>query len=297
VGKVVNGVFKKGWLYQDQLNPVAELDSTGQVVSRFVYGTKGHMPDYLVKSDSTYRFITDHLGSVRLVVNVETSHIAQCLDYDEFGNVLVNTNEGFQPFGYAGGLFDEKTGLVRFGARDYDAGVGRWTAKDPIGFASGLLNIYSYCASNPICFFDSSGLQVNPTGGSVRGQDVWGSGHYGASRDSGTRSHAGVDYIGNVGGAVVAPYSGSMEVLNENEVRITTLPDATSTQISCRLLHIVPNDAVGSIRQVTEADTIGRVEDITGQYPGITTHVHLEIYTIQDGQTTRQNPRNYIPEP
>ncbi|MEJ2629455.1 MAG: RHS repeat protein, partial [bacterium] len=49
VGKVVNGEFKKGWLYQDQLNPVAELDSAGNVIARFVYGTKGHVPDYMVK--------------------------------------------------------------------------------------------------------------------------------------------------------------------------------------------------------------------------------------------------------
>jgi len=158
VGKVVNGQFKKGWLYQDQLNPVAELDSTGQIVSRFVYGTKGHVPDYIVKNDSTYRFITDHLGSVRLVVNTANGHIIQRLDYDEFGNVLVNTNEGFQPFGYAGGLFNVETGLVRFGARDYDAVVGRWTAKDPVDFDGGDTNLYCYVVNDPINSLDIRGL-------------------------------------------------------------------------------------------------------------------------------------------
>jgi len=54
----------------------------------------------MVKGDSTYRFITDHLGSVRLVVNVETRAVAQRIDYDEFGNVLLNTNPGFQPFAF-----------------------------------------------------------------------------------------------------------------------------------------------------------------------------------------------------
>jgi len=122
-----------------------------------VYGTKGHVPDFMVKGDSTYWFITDHLGSVRLLVNVETGHITQRLDYDEFGNVLVNTNEGFQPFGYAGGAFDEQTGLVRFGARDYDAGMGRWTAKDPVGFSSGQLNFYGYVLNDPINLIDNNG--------------------------------------------------------------------------------------------------------------------------------------------
>ena len=44
---------------------------------------------------------------------------------------------GFQPFGFAGGIYDLHTALVRFGARDYDAFTGRWTAKDPISFAGG----------------------------------------------------------------------------------------------------------------------------------------------------------------
>ena len=157
MGKVVNGQFKKGWLYLDQLNPVAELDSAGNVILRFVYGTKGHVPDYMVKNDTTYRFITDHLGSVRLVVKAANGHVAQRLDYDEFGNVLVNTNPEFQPFGYAGGLFDEQTGLVRFGARDYDAGVGRWLAKDPIRFF-GSINLYLYAVNNPVNYIDIYGF-------------------------------------------------------------------------------------------------------------------------------------------
>lgn len=37
-------------------------------------------------------------------------------------------------FGFAGGLYDRVTGLVRFGARDYDPSVGRWTTKDAIPF-------------------------------------------------------------------------------------------------------------------------------------------------------------------
>ena len=45
-----------------------------------------------------YRFITDHLGSVRLVVNAETGQVVQRMDYDAFGRVLNDANPGFQPF-------------------------------------------------------------------------------------------------------------------------------------------------------------------------------------------------------
>ena len=68
----------------------------------------------------------------------------QQLEYDEFGVVTLDTNPGFQPFGFAGGLYDADTGLVRFGARDYDAVTGRWTAKDPIGSAGGSANLHQY---------------------------------------------------------------------------------------------------------------------------------------------------------
>ena len=90
----------------------------------------------------TYRILSDHLGSPRLVVNASTGEIVQRVDYDEFGNIILDTNPGFQPFGFAGGLYDHDTGLVRFGARDYDPETGRWTAKDPIGFSGGDTNRY-----------------------------------------------------------------------------------------------------------------------------------------------------------
>jgi RHS repeat-associated protein len=58
-----------------------------------------------------------------------------------------------------GGLHDAATGLVRFGARDYDARTGRWTAEDPIGFDGGDANLYAYVANDPINFFDLNGLE------------------------------------------------------------------------------------------------------------------------------------------
>ena len=69
---------------------------------------------------------------------------------------MLDTNPGFQPFGYAGGLYDTDTGLVRFGARDYDAQVGRWTAKDPIGLEGGL-NTYLYANGDPLRYTDPTG--------------------------------------------------------------------------------------------------------------------------------------------
>lgn len=47
---------------------------------------------------------------------------------------------------------------MRFGARDYDAETGRWTAKDPILCAGGDTNLYIYVGNNPVNFVDPFGL-------------------------------------------------------------------------------------------------------------------------------------------
>ncbi len=157
IGKMVDSVLVQGFLYKDQLNPVAELDGSGQVVARFVYGSKMHVPDYMVKNGVTYRILTDHLGSPRLVVNVGTGQVVQEMAYDAFGNIITDTNPGFQPFGFAGGLYDQHTKLTRFGARDYDAEVGRWTTKDPLNFSGGDTNLYAYVFNDPVNLIDPTG--------------------------------------------------------------------------------------------------------------------------------------------
>lgn len=158
IGKRVNGVLIQGLLYHDAFEPVAELDGNNNIVSRFVYGSRSNTPDYMVKGGSTYRIITDQIGSVRLVVDVSTGAIAQRIDYDEYGVVLNDTNPGFQPFGFAGGIYDTQTKLTRFGARDYDAETGRWTAKDPILFLGRSANLYSYAHLDPVNRTDLNGL-------------------------------------------------------------------------------------------------------------------------------------------
>ncbi len=152
IAKKLNGQIVERWIYSGQLSPVAELDSAGNIVARFV-------GSYMVKGGNVYRLITDHLGSIRLVVDGNSGVVVQRVDYDEFGNAVYDSNPGFQPFGFAGGLYDNDTKLVRFGARDYDASVGRWTKKDPIGFGGGL-DFYAYVLNNPINYWDPEGIDI-----------------------------------------------------------------------------------------------------------------------------------------
>ncbi len=62
----------------------------------------------------------------------------------------VDTNPGFVPFGFAGGLYEADTKLVRFGARDYDPQFGRWTSKDPILFGGATLTFMATLKTIPL---------------------------------------------------------------------------------------------------------------------------------------------------
>jgi RHS repeat-associated protein len=162
-----SNTISQQFVYDNQLRVAAELGNNGATVtSVFVYGTKPNVPDYMIQGGTTYRIISDWLGSVRLVVNASNGAVVQQLDYDEFGNVLPSSFDTtcapsaqcfpFQPFGFAGGLQDRDTRLVRFGARDYDPQVGRWVSKDPSLFGGGL-NVYKYSGDDPVNYIDADG--------------------------------------------------------------------------------------------------------------------------------------------
>jgi RHS repeat-associated protein len=73
--------------------------------------------------------------------------------------VQSDSNPGFElPLGYAGGLWDGSTGLIRFGFRDYDPQAGRWTTRDPTLYAGGQVNLYAYVGNDPVNRRDPNGL-------------------------------------------------------------------------------------------------------------------------------------------
>jgi RHS repeat-associated protein len=151
VAEKVNGAVVRKWIYKSQLTPVAEFDGAGTLLARYLNGIT-------VKGSTSYRVVTDHLGTPRLLVNSTTGAVAQRLDVDEWGQAIADTSGGFQAFGFAGGIYDLDTGLVRFGARDYDPLVGRWTAKDPIRFQARDSNLYRYVTDDPVNGRDLTGL-------------------------------------------------------------------------------------------------------------------------------------------
>ena len=156
IAKMVNGSITEKYLWQGLTRLLAVYDGSDNLLMRFDYAD-GRMPVAMTQGVSTYYLTYDQVGSLRVVTD-DFGNVVKSIDYDSFGNIINDTDPTFEvPFGFAGGLLDRDTGLVRFGYRDYEPDVGRWTAKDPILFAGGDTDLYGYVLNNPVNWVDPSG--------------------------------------------------------------------------------------------------------------------------------------------
>jgi RHS repeat-associated protein len=171
IAKKVNGAITEKYLWSGLTTLLAVYDGSDNLVMRFRYAD-GRMPVAVEKSGATYYLAYDQVGTLRAVAD-SSGNVVKEISYDSFGFVINDTNPGFGiPFGFAGGLYDRDTGLVRFGYRDYDPDTGRWTAKDPIGFAGGDSDLYGYCINDPVNWIDPWGL-FEHAGGFVKTNGKW----------------------------------------------------------------------------------------------------------------------------
>lgn len=158
IATYLNGAVKRKLLYGIGNLPIAELNENDRIINTFIYADK-NTPILMRKGSVDYYVVSDVRGSVKMVIKITDGNVLQKLEYDAFGKVISDSNPGYTPFGYAGGLYEYRSDLVRFGARDYCAETGKWTAEDPIGFLSGGFNDYAYVSNDPINNIDPSGLE------------------------------------------------------------------------------------------------------------------------------------------
>ncbi|MBF0330149.1 MAG: hypothetical protein HQL10_13425 [Nitrospirae bacterium] len=157
--KRVNGTITEKYLWADAITLLAVYDANDNLKTRFNYADD-RMPVSMTQGGMTYYLAYDQVGSLRAVTD-SLGNIVKRVDYDSFGNVISDSNPSFAlPFGFAGGLHDRDTNLIRFGARDYDPAIGRWTAKDPIDFEGGDVNLFGYVEADPVNWIDPWGLET-----------------------------------------------------------------------------------------------------------------------------------------
>ena len=149
----MDGVLVETYLWAGRTVLLAVMDPQGNVIARFD-GSK------VVLGGVAYYQMRDQVGSLRALVDA-SGVVVKVVEYDAFGHVVSDSNPGLETYvGFAGGLQDRDTGLVRFGYRDYLPDVGRWTARDPIGIGGGVWDLYTYCHGDSVNKSDPVGLGV-----------------------------------------------------------------------------------------------------------------------------------------
>ena len=149
---------------------------------------------YISMNDSKYHYyLQDHQGNNRVVVN-ETGATEEVNHYYAFGGLFGGSS--VQPFKYNGKELDTQKGLnwYDYGARHYDASLGRWFAVDPLAEDYYSWSPYNYCTNNPINFIDPNGKGI---------ETVWdffnvllGAKSFGENIDAGNYGAAVLDGVG-----------------------------------------------------------------------------------------------------
>ena len=106
--------------------------------------------------------VTDHLGSVRAVVDGVSGEVVETNDYYPFGsrwNTTAGLTDQTNRFRYNSKekQFRFGTPYIDYGARQYDPVLGRWFAQDPLSEKYYGISPYAFCAGNPVKYLDPDG--------------------------------------------------------------------------------------------------------------------------------------------
>ena len=116
----------------------------------------------LTGTQQYHYYLKDHQGNNRVVIN-QSGTVEETNHYYPFGGVF-GTAGNTQPYKYNGKELDTKKGLnwYDYGARHYDAALGRFTTNDPLAEKYYSMSPYTYCADNPVKFIDPNGMEYAP---------------------------------------------------------------------------------------------------------------------------------------
>ena len=157
VSKNVNGSLTRYIYEYDKV--VLEIDAAGNQVGRNIYGTNLLMR---TADGQSYYYMYNGHADVTALINAATGNIDATYYYDAFGNIVESTGvaKDKNSILYAGYQYDKETGLYYLNARMYDPKIARFLQEDtytgdpndPLS-----LNLYTYCANNPLIYCDPTG--------------------------------------------------------------------------------------------------------------------------------------------
>ncbi len=102
-----------------------------------------------------YHYASDEMGSITHVVDSEANKILNQYEYDAWGNLTTCNEKVPNRFKFNGQQYDPITQQYYLRARYYNPVIGRFTQEDT--YRGDGLNLYAYCAGNPVYYVDPSG--------------------------------------------------------------------------------------------------------------------------------------------
>ena len=155
-----NGTTKTTSYVYDGEDILLSIDNDGSTTTAtyFIHGPGIDEPLAMVKGGSSHYYHADGLGSI-VAITDSSQTIVQHYDYDTFGQ-LTASDDFANGYTFTGREWDDELGLYYYRARYYDAQIGRFISKDPIGFAGGDVNIYRYVGNQPVNWLDPFGFSA-----------------------------------------------------------------------------------------------------------------------------------------
>jgi len=263
-------------------------------------------------------FLTDHLGSTRVVAKV-TSTGREDLDrkdYYPFGKAWAQAGmpTSDNRYTFSGKekqhLRFQEVDYADFSARFYDSDGVHFLQQDPLLQRNYSVSAYIYCLGNPVLFFDPNGKREWPVNKTYNGAIRRHENNFGAPRSSG-RTHQGVDInLGrgsdDLGAPVYATHDGTVTRIvtidsgdmnaGGNRIQITYSDESGS--VSTYYMHLnTISEGLAEGNPVSEGAQIGTVGGSgAGRNNEYSPHLHYEIQI--NGETV--NPatgRNNLIDP
>jgi len=129
--------------------------------------------------------------------------------------------------------------------------------------------------------------------GTIRKNDKWGQGHFGAPR--GSRKHNGIDITTQLGTPILSPIEGKVIRVAypyASDMSFTGLlikGTGAHQGLEVKIFYMKPTSNIVN-KAVKPGQQIGTSQSLLNKYPGITNHIHIEIKL----NGIKQNPKSLI---